>query len=291
MITVITTLYKGNVYLKNLLNMIERNTIYLHKWNDIPVEYIVVNDFPDEELQYDERNYSFTLRIFVPKKNQGIHGARIIGLNQTKGDYILFLDQDDVISDRYLRSQHMHIHDKDICICNCVDYQKRNASVLYKSKNIQNVILRSKWFYTLFYDPILSMGQVLIRKSAIPEAWNQNVMKINCCDDYYLWLLMFYNHAKLTINNNIIFKHSYTGNNVSFDEMNMIRSENEMIKCLKKSNSINFMDSIILRRRVNFEYLLCKNKTELSNIQLLKNLDMYIIHLVKMKLFEYLKGV
>ncbi len=41
---------------------------------------------------------------------------------------------------------------------------------------------------------LASPGQCLIRKSCIPAQWIENIMKTNCADDYFLWLLMVKEH-------------------------------------------------------------------------------------------------
>ena len=35
---------------------------------------------------------------------------------------------------------------------------------------------------------IISPGQCLIKKKAIPEFWKTNLVRVNGADDYYLWL-------------------------------------------------------------------------------------------------------
>ena len=39
-------------------------------------------------------------------------------------------------------------------------------------------------------NPIISTGQVLMRRASIPGVWMENIMETNCADDYLLWLCM-----------------------------------------------------------------------------------------------------
>lgn len=51
-------------------------------------------------------------------QNLGIHKSRVNGINLAHGDYILLLDQDDSITDDYLKEQLNAIESADISVCN-----------------------------------------------------------------------------------------------------------------------------------------------------------------------------
>ena len=116
-VSIITPLYKGTDYVPGLMAMIRKNAELLpaaQKGKDVPqtkLEFILVNDSPaDGSLEEDEliRNYvpdqAFELTAVNHTENQGIHAARLTGLSKAQGEYILFLDQDDAISDSAVRT-------------------------------------------------------------------------------------------------------------------------------------------------------------------------------------------
>ena len=114
-VSVIIPIYKGNGYIESLLNKIEKN----YQESQKEIEVIFVNDYPDEEIIVGSQ-HDFPIRIINNEMNQGIHQTRINGLKKALGKYILFLDQDDEISDFYIKRQLEHIGDADLCIANCI---------------------------------------------------------------------------------------------------------------------------------------------------------------------------
>ena len=110
-VSIIIPIYKGNGYIESLLNKIEKN----YQGSQKEIEVIFVNDYPDEEIIVGSQ-HDFPIRIINNEMNQGIHQTRINGLKKAVGKYILFLDQDDEISDFFIKSQLEHIGDADLCI-------------------------------------------------------------------------------------------------------------------------------------------------------------------------------
>ena len=116
-VSIITPLYKGTDYIPGLMAMIRKNADLLptaQKGKNVSkakLEFILVNDSPaDGSLEEEEliRNYvpdqAFELTAVNHTENQGIHAARLTGLSKAQGEYILFLDQDDAISDSAVRT-------------------------------------------------------------------------------------------------------------------------------------------------------------------------------------------
>lgn len=95
MITVITPTYKRYQYLKKAIDSVLTQT-----YNDF--EYIIVDDntLDSDERKLTEkviRGYSDPrIRYIQNEKNLGGSGARNVGIFQAKGEYIAFLDDDDM---------------------------------------------------------------------------------------------------------------------------------------------------------------------------------------------------
>lgn len=95
MITVITPTYKRHLYLKNAIESVLTQT-----YTDF--EYIIVDDNPpdseDRKLTQDVISGFTDPRIFYVKneKNLGGAGSRNVAIEMAKGEYIAFLDDDDM---------------------------------------------------------------------------------------------------------------------------------------------------------------------------------------------------
>ena len=266
LVSVIVPFYKGNEYMVNLFQMLDRNN---RRLGIDCLEMIIVNDSVGVEVHVPDDSVSFDYRIICNKDNQGIQKSRVIGLEEAKGEYILFLDQDDKISDDCIRSQLDAICENDFVVGNGYSMEPDGKEIeIFPSLKRQNACLDKKYYYC-FADPIRSVGQVMIKKDAIPKEWCTNILKNIGADDAYLWMKMLEEGKKGAINSNHIF--SYTGKNVSGDYELMKASYLEVLDYLANSsnrfevrvarhktllehggnsiwNKIRFIDAIIMRK-------------------------------------------
>ena len=110
-VSIIVTFYNGDKYLKRIKDYCESNNSNLLKINK-RVELVLVNDNPEKKINsFCMGSISFDMMVINNQCNIGTHGSRIEGLKQCRGDYVIFLDQDDYISDIALFEMVSHISD------------------------------------------------------------------------------------------------------------------------------------------------------------------------------------
>lgn len=224
LISIIVPIYKGIRHIQHIIEQIEQNAKQIKS----EVELVMINDFPEENLpQYA----SDMIKIICVQSNinRGIHGARAEGLRYSSGEYVLFLDQDDYIKNNYLKSQMLSIGDRDASVCRVI----HNRRFHYTDTFVFEKVI-SKEFMINNWCPIVSPGQVLLRRSSIPKEWEGNILKNNGADDYFLWILMMGQGKHFALNDEVLFEHIVDGNNTSGDNNKMMDSENEMIEILKR---------------------------------------------------------
>lgn len=170
----------------------------------------------------------FKIEVINNKVNQGIHQTRINGLKKALGKYILFLDQDDEISDFFIKSQLEHIGNADLCIANGIMELENGQCLIYKNQKSQDYLKKQIGFIKV-RDLIVSPGHCLIKKTSIPEYWTKHVMSVNSADDYFLWLLMIENKCQFNVNYDVLYTHKYTGENVSGSIDQVHKSNMEMV--------------------------------------------------------------
>ena len=229
-ISVIVPLYYGKKYIQNIINMMQNNQEQCQNIADL--ELIFVNDSPQEMISESEWKFqkNFDVKLICNQMNQGIHYSRVRGLSYATGQYIMFFDQDDIIGDNYFISQLKHMNTKcDVVVANGVAQYATYNKLLYRYAFMQWTV-KHIWFYTKFGCRIISPGQCLIRRDAIPEIWKRRILHINGADDYFLWLIMLSNKCKFAINRNKLYTHIYTTINTSIDESKMNQSVLEMLE-------------------------------------------------------------
>ena len=209
--SIITPFYKGNRYVSNLLQMADKNAKSLQQAGmDASVELIIVNDSPWEAVDILDGCDTASVKVINQEQNGGIHQARVTGLADCEGEYILFLDQDDEIAEDCLLVEYNAIGNNDVVIANAwFENPDGTKSAHYKTLGqYQNAFDLSA--YVKGHNRIISPGHCLIRKTAIPKEWTQYIMKDNGSDDLFLWVLMFLQNKKFVKVERPLYTHKYT---------------------------------------------------------------------------------
>lgn len=228
-VSVIVPMYRGQKYIQQIVRQVDQCA---KEASDIDVELVLYNDCPEEKIVVPSYDYIFGVKCINAEENLGIHGARIQGMSNSSGEYIVFLDQDDKIAPNYIKSQMKMIGEADAVVCRLIHNNRLHYTDTFKfSEVITKEFMLNKW------DSIVSPGQVLIKRTAIPDIWVKNILKQNGADDYMLWLLMMLEDRKFALNDEILFEHVISGENISENSNKMMDSEIEMLSVLKKCTS------------------------------------------------------
>lgn len=187
-ISIITPVYKGNKYLTNLLTIIEKAT---YKLKNFCFEWILINDSPQVPLKkLTSNNKNLIIKKLDNPYNLGIQKSRIKGVQKSKGKYIVFLDQDDLIDSNFFKAHLANIKETDVSISNgYVEQKNGKLKKIFNTKRQLNCVKNLKIFFYVG-DIIVSPGMALIKKSSIPQSWLNNPLSINGADDWLLWVLM-----------------------------------------------------------------------------------------------------
>lgn len=250
-ISVITPFYKGNKYLSQYFECMINNKKEL---SEDDLEIILVNDSPEETMDISACDDLNVVTVNLPQ-NMGIHYARVEGLKNSTGEYVMFLDQDDLLENDALKlmAEKAKETQNDIVIANALLMQKEGGLPWYRTDYHKGLIWDKKTYLEIG-NQIMSPGQCLIKKSAIPEEWTKNILKNNCCDDYYLWLLMIEKVSTSYIDKPL-YIHSYTGSNVSGDMDLTYISTMEMIHYLRRDETLAVGDIDTLFDMTEYKYL------------------------------------
>lgn len=160
MISVIIPVYNVEKYVENCLNSLENQTYK-------KFEVILIDDgSKDESVKICERykNKSKLDIKIVRQTNQGVSAARNKGINVAKGDYVCFIDSDDMVSNNYLEvlKKLIEKEDSDISICGI-----KNISEDEKSNNI-NLEINAKSYTINDKNEIL---EKFLKREINPGVW------------------------------------------------------------------------------------------------------------------------
>ena len=219
-ISIIVPIYRGGKYIDGMIAQIEDCAAECD--SVCALELLFVNDDPSEQVG-NPASGMMEIRVIETERNRGIHGARVRGLEQCTGDYVLFLDQDDRIRPGYFVSQLACLGQADAVVCKLLHEGRQ----FYDTRMpFERVITRD--FIISVRNSIISPGQVLIRRDKIPAVWKNTRLSNNGADDWLLWLCMLGAGAELALNPEILFEHVVEGENESINAVHMMASEQEV---------------------------------------------------------------
>lgn len=242
-VSVIVPIYYGKKYIQPMIEQVERCRAQLDNLSQ--VELIIVNDAPDDSIEHSYVSGLIDIIVLNTEVNRGIQGARIHGLCMCRGEYVLLLDQDDVIYPEYLASQLKNIEKSDVSVCRALHEGKQfyNASLVFEQAVSKKYMLEDGC-------GIVSPGQALIRKSAISDIWKKNLLLYSGADDWLLWLCLFGEGCRFVLNQKILFEHIVDGTNASCNTERMLNSEAEVYKVLSGENVLSADELKILKNTV-----------------------------------------
>ena len=134
MISVIVPVYNVEEYLEECLESIKRQTY-------IDIEVILVNDGSTDGSKeicerYCEKDSRFKL---VNQENKGLSGARNRGMLESKGEFISFVDSDDVLKEDMLEQLMKQMTSEDIDIVECWYTNEKQELELSTPKNVKTI--------------------------------------------------------------------------------------------------------------------------------------------------------
>jgi len=134
LISVIVPVYNVEEYLEECLESIKRQT-----YTDI--EVILVNDGSTDRSKeicerYCEKDSRFKL---VNQENKGLSGARNRGMLESKGEFISFVDSDDVLKEDMLDQLMKQMTSEDIDIVECWYTNEKQELELSIPKNVKTI--------------------------------------------------------------------------------------------------------------------------------------------------------
>ncbi|MGK0576863.1 glycosyltransferase family 2 protein [Macrococcus capreoli] len=192
-------------------------------------ELIIINDMSTDNSINIVKKYLVDERIKLIqlKKNSGVAIARNEGLKKAKGNYIAFLDSDDIWVNSKLEKQIKFMKENNISFCNTY-YGK-----IDKNGNELNQVLKSK--YKSSYNDVLkhNMGNstVIYNRKILGDFVIPNIKKRN---DYALWLKVIKKSKYVYTLNEVLAFHRIGDKTLSSNKKSLIKYQLEVYRDLEK---------------------------------------------------------
>lgn len=280
-ISVVTAFYHGNQYMEDYWDCLGAASAAA----DCPIEVVLINDSPEVSVCLSEKPMkNLKVRVIEHSKNCGIHQSRIHGIEEAEGAYLLILDQDDRISENYFKSQMEKIGDADVIVANGYDEYASRKGLLYQN-HFSGMLALDEKMHLKVRNLIISPGQCLIRKEAVPAAWKKYVLKENGVDDAFLWFLMFDQNKKFVYNEEVLFTHCYTGTNISSTVEKMLHPHEELVACMLQMEGYPKKKARIYAKTVPYKFAIKGGKAALFR-ESIKHPDLFLTNLFYKLIFR-----
>lgn len=157
-------------------------------------ELILVDDGSQNETKQLLRQYqaSYPQKIIVIFcEHSGVSKTRNVGIKRARGEFIAFLDSDDLWITSKLEKQILFMESKKLLVCQTEEVWIRNGKRVNPMK--KHVKRSGKIFFDCLPLCIVSPSAVMIKRDVFEKVGMFNE-KLLACEDYDLWLriLMYY---------------------------------------------------------------------------------------------------
>lgn len=235
--------YNGFDKLTRLINCFKNLDIH----PKVSFEVIIIDDGSDIDYKGDLKNNFFLYK----KPNGGVSSARNFGLEKATGDYIIFIDSDDLIVENTLELIYEEIEDNisDVFIFShfYISNEKVNKKINYNFSSCSETILKNVFTKKIRFHNCA----MVYRKEFLSENNLIYCEKLKYSEDVY-FILKAINKASRVTSSEKVFYH-YIDNeagviNQSFDKkmMNQIETFNLIKKITVPSRLDGYLNYFIL---------------------------------------------
>ncbi len=186
LVSVIIPYFKKKKYIADTLNSVLNQT-----YNNL--EVIIIYDDPEKtDLNYIKKLVSLDKRVklAINDKNIGAGRSRNIGIEQSKGMFLAFIDADDIWSKNKLEEQIKFMQDRAISFCHTsykIINEKGEFLSLRKARNFMTVD-------DLIKSCDIGLSTVLIEKEVIGS---NKFPELKTKEDFVLWLKLLSRNIKI----------------------------------------------------------------------------------------------
>ncbi|MDO4199570.1 MAG: glycosyltransferase [Clostridia bacterium] len=179
-VSVVVPVYNGEKYLDKCLDSLTSQTL-----NDI--EIICVNDgSKDNSLNKLKEHQEKDPRIIIiDQKNSGEAGARQRGLDEAKGEYVAFVDQDDYVDKNAYETAYNSIieNDADIVVYGWRNFTEGNNKIIRNDCKFNNKIIFEDWFEAKTERASIYVWNKLYKRSLITDNNIRFDIELKVCGD------------------------------------------------------------------------------------------------------------
>ena len=193
-------------------------------------EVIVINDGSPDTEELERVLAHFINRVnYLKQENRGASAARNTGLRAARGEFVAFLDADDLWLPNYLDEQIKFMAERD-CDLVCADAEVFSDSSTEKETYMQSLMADELRTGDVTFLGLLSAAQSLITSGVVVR--RELVLEVGMFDealrnsqDFDLWLLLARHGTRMAYQRRTLLRYRSRDNSLSGDEVNVLRRD------------------------------------------------------------------
>src|SRR6266581_4370792 len=235
-------------------------------------EIIVVNDGSPDTAELDQVLAPYLQKIvYIKQQNKRAAGARNTAIRQAQGEFLAFLDSDDIWFPDHLRSQ-MELFAEDpalgLVYCNCFAFADRKRTDTFMDRCPSQGLAT---FDALIVERCqIPISTVVARKSAIVKAglFDEDLPR---CDDYDMWIRTAFHGAKIAYSRKVQARlNDGRPGSLGVSDAKMAEANWVILEKAKNTLPLTALDREIVTTRsaeIRARYLVEEGKVYLSKMQ------------------------
>jgi len=195
-VTVLMTVYNGGKYLPQAIKSVLDQT---HK----DFEFLIINDCStDNTLEMIKSFDDERIVIHNNEVNKGQTRSLNIGFNIAKGDYVAFIDADDVAFESWIEEQVKFLKNNEGC-----DALSSGLVTIDPGNNIKKIYMspeeRDDIILKALIKAPINHGSAFVRREAVLSLGGYNE-RHNIAADYNMWIRFIRNNFKMSSNDKVL---------------------------------------------------------------------------------------
>lgn len=214
-------------------------------------EIILVNDgSPDGEKLEEVLKPYYEQIIYTKQKNKGAGAARNTAIENSRGEYLAFLDSDDIWFPEYLESQIKSIEKKSLDLIYADAYWFGGSAIDGKTF-MQTCPSEGKVNINSLLDLSCNVltSATLVRKAAVLEAGMFEKEKVRA-HDFVLWLKIAQKGFRLGYQKKILLKHRVHLESLSGDSIQRVQREINVFHRIRRLLNFDKNQEQIIKRQI-----------------------------------------
>lgn len=287
LISIIIPLHNGEDTIIRAVKSVINSRLY----RDLIEIIIVENGSTDQSFEIAQKLATENSNIRVLKSDKGTSFARNLGIEKSKGKWLIFLDADDYLleSDLDIIVENLITNNTDLCVYN---YEKGSKKIELFSEDVELIDNLNPFIVKSLSEPTkyMTVWGKAFNKRIIAESglkFNTN-LRVSEDSDFYLRFLLVI--QSLTISSKTLYHYSIdspsTMRTFSSDKLEgYIVSLDESLKVLEDSDN-SIREAFVLYKLAHFNLIMVREVFHFDNVKSFREKIREMTRLYKMPMFS-----